>query len=745
MEPSLRDLSIRPSVLKSHAALLAAAALGLAIAAAGCSDSLGPPCDTDADCPPGQVCFERHCRPADQVDGGREDGGGDHGDVGSWDAGGPAPCENQADCAAGERCFHGYCVTAEPDPDCSPTYEDDCTDDRYCETELGGCVSWEARTDPPRCEFIPPEGEFTPVEEWVWEGDPTEMPEWNEVIMTPVVVDLTGTLDEESFAIPAVLFNSFNAEIGYNEDGVLRALAGDSGEPIFSVTDPAHRTHPVSGIAAGDLDGDRRVEIVTGASGGGDLVCFDAQGGHRWTSQIGNLQIGWGGPAIANLDAEGPPEIVLGATVLNADGTLRWQASGGSRGENPSSARAPFSVPVDVDGDGKLEIVTGDTLYDCDGGVVWERSWGDGFVAVADFNGGGTPEIVVVARGTVRLQSSVNGEIHWLVDERTLNARPECDPNCGMLGPPTVADFDGDGKPDIGVAGAGVYIVIGTYGSVLWSVETRDGTSNITGSAVFDFEGDRRAEVVYADEVSLKVFRGRDGQVLYEQPHSSVTACEYPVIADVDGDFNAEIVIAQNDLMVDAPHKFHGLRVFGDASDNWVDTRRIWNQHAYFVTNVGEGGSIPLVQSRNWVDPELNNFRQNAQGGGLFDAPDLTARGLGYTAGLCYARGVVVFAAVANRGDQPVPPGVPVAFYRGDPREGGVLLGVVHTSGFLSPGEVEVVAFVWTGVPVDQPAETVYVVADDRGGGATPDGIHSECREANNVGHIEGIVCRSET
>jgi hypothetical protein len=238
--------------------------------------------------------------------------------------------------------------------------------------------------------------------------------------------------------------------------------------------------------------------------------------------------------------------------------------------------------------------------------------------------------------------------------------------------------------------------------------------------------------------------RGSDGQVLYQQPHSSLTACEYPVIADVDGDHNAEIIIAQNDLMADAPQKFKGVRVFGDAKDNWVRTRRIWNQHAYQVSNVEENGEIPAVAGQNWKIDWLNNFRQNAQGEGLFDAPDLTVEGLGWRGGDCQVEGIWLYAEVSNRGELEVMPGIPVSFYRGDPGQGGNLLGTVRTATRIVPGGTEEVAFLWADPPVDQ-AVDVWVVVDDDGGGAVPAGGVSECREANNLGFIRDVLCTPET
>ena len=77
-----------------------------------------------------------------------------------------------------------------------------------------------------------------------------------------------------------------------------------------------------------------------------------------------------------------------------------------------------------------------------------------------------------------------------------------------------------------------------------------------------------------------------DAEVLFKDRNSSRTRTEYPVIADVDGDFKANIVFATNNdsmasLVTDA-----GIEVFKDSIDNWVSTRPVWNQHAYHITKI---------------------------------------------------------------------------------------------------------------------------------------------------------------
>ena len=98
----------------------------------------------------------------------------------------------------------------------------------------------------------------------------------------------------------------------------------------------------------------------------------------------------------------------------------------------------------------------------------------------------------------------------------------------GTGGPPTIADFDGDGEPEIGVASALDYCVYETTGALLWAFGTTDESSHATGSTVFDFEGDGRPEVVYGDEVKLWILDGLTGAVRFESSlHSSRTLHEY--------------------------------------------------------------------------------------------------------------------------------------------------------------------------------------------------------------------------
>ncbi|MBI3801747.1 MAG: PASTA domain-containing protein, partial [Deltaproteobacteria bacterium] len=179
----------------------------------------------------------------------------------------------------------------------------------------------------------------------------------------------------------------------------------------------------------------------------------------------------------------------------------------------------------------------------------------------------------------------------------------------------TVNGANGDGEPEIGVAAFQRYVVFETNGDVKWQAPIQDFSSNITGSSVFDFDNDGQAEVLYNDELKLRIYRGATGELLFETPNTSCTAIENPVVVDVDNDGHAEIVVGRNNICGFGTQQGlteFGIFVYGGRNNDWVRTRRIWNQHAYHITNVNEDGTIPKNERPNWLTPGLNNFRTNA-------------------------------------------------------------------------------------------------------------------------------------
>jgi len=408
-----------------------------------------------------------------------------------------------------------------------------------------------------------------PSLEWTWNSSLVE-PTYIQVMMSPVAADLDGD------GTPEVAFIAFQNN-AWKVDGILRAIHGNDGSEYFNVVDPALRMSAGSELAIGDIDNDGLPEIV-GITSTGEVICFENNGVHKWTStvNVGNRRA----VAIADIDNDGKPEVIAGRVVLNNDGSQRWAGTAGN---------SYNTVVSDLDLDGVPEVISGSTAYRNDGTVYWTAAVnGASRDAVANFNKDAFPEVVTVAGSKVYM---------WAHDGTPLWG-PVAIPSGGGAGPPLIADVDGDGILDIGVAGYDLYTVFNRDGTIKWTAKIQDASSGAAGATAFDFDQDGAAEIVYSDELFLRVFNGVDGSVLYSVSGPSGTLLEQPIVVDVDGDGWAEIVTPLNNY---AHAGNTGIEVYGvGATQLWPPARKIWNQYTYHVTNINDNASVPIVEKNNW-------------------------------------------------------------------------------------------------------------------------------------------------
>ena len=545
------------------------------------------------------------------------------------------------------------------------------------------------------CIIEPVVGGWTPQLEWQ-----------NEAVGDTYTTPVVGHLDDDGTPEVAVA----------NGAGVLFVLDGVTGEVEWSGGSVG--AEPMT-AAIGDLDGDGQAEAVL--SGAYGTYAFRGDGTTLWqTSSVapGNTAQ-CGAVGIHDLDGDGLAEVILGSLILNGtDGSTRGVGAQGSGAGHPWAA--PMGVAADIDLDGTLEVVVGNALYDPNGATIWANGQSDGFVAVGNFDDDDYGEIVVTREGTLRLQDD-DGTVIWQRAGLTGST----------IGPPTVGDFDADGEPEIGVAGNGVYMVVDTDGATMWQNSTQDYSSGFTGSAVFDFEGDGVAEIVYADENDVWVYNGINGEVkLKESRHSSATCSEYPSVADVDGDGHAEIIYTSSAYSGSE----RGVRVIGDANDSWQSSREVWNQHAYSITNIEEDASVPTAVEPNWL--RYNTFRSGDVLAGLQgELPDL-AGNIDVCEAHCDEGVVVVWVQLINQGVADVVDHFPVAVYAVTP-DGHVFLSeqIVET-GVRAGRSNDAIEF-----RVDVTGLDVYALVAKIDGGDEELGLVSDCNEWNDTAVWAESVC----
>jgi hypothetical protein len=258
---------------------------------------------------------------------------------------------------------------------------------------------------------------------------------------------------------------------------------------------------------------------------------------------------------------------------------------------------------ADLDLDGLPEILAGPTAYRLAGGVltkVWQRTdRPDGYVGIANFDDDPFPEIVIVGNGP--------GQVYMLnhdgTDAEVWNPPTHAPiplPGGGDGGAPTIADLDGDGIPEIGVAALLNYSVFNRDGAVRWKTAIRDYSSHQTGSTVFDFDGDGSVELVTAKNSSSRLPRRgwcRPRQDPYRLQHLD----RGTVVADVDNDGHADIVVSSDRHSTGASAST-GVFVIQDVANKWHGPVASGTSTATTSRNVNED-EHPLVETPHCSHP----------------------------------------------------------------------------------------------------------------------------------------------
>ena len=606
---------------------------------------------------------------------------------------------------------------------------------------------------------------------------------------TPIVANLNPQVD----SIPEIIVGESSSSITTilsNELLIFKGDGSNAASPLRLPITAGYDMYSAVNPAVGDLNGDgipevvitsadRRIRVYSNYNENANPPMQEIIVSNSLADDRNNK------PYLADFDGDGMSEVYVGNDVFTFDAgftsltkTLIGNGSAGIQYYQNYQEKNCSPVAVDIlqsihcngdpDCDG-LELVAGNVIYsidldfgDGDGPQIkvqrdlnvmqTQFNFRDGYTSVADVDLDGILDVVVSsARGnTVGIYVwNRNGPLQWFPHQPT--AVPA---RSGGL--PTIANVYDDTQngaavdyPEIIVCNEKIlncYNInaanMGMVGNAWWQLPTTD-ASGMTGATVFDFNGDGIEEIVYRDENNLRIMYGGaapfpagvDTERNWETFVSgSGTFDEHPVIADVDNDGQANIILTSTTFpgTNNPPADYRGrLRVFEadlTVGDPWLSARPIWNQYNYFVVNVNDDLTMPLTQQWHHLElPDvgsgyrpLNKFVSQIS---LMDdnfepflpVPDATVSIDSFG---CANDSVLLFLKICNEdGAVLLPDGTPIAFYIGDPVTTAATLHSVATL------EVNVQAGSCHTQAINIPSVNgvdVFVVINDNGSAATP-------------------------
>jgi hypothetical protein len=367
---------------------------------------------------------------------------------------------------------------------------------------------------------------------------------------SPAVADLDGDGKLE------VIASAYSIVVLDGETGALKWRMKSGRDRSNTSQDNVGRTWP--GIVIADIDGDGQLEIVT-AHGGGYVSVYSHDGYFKpgWPKHLSVNE--FRGLSVADIDNDGKMEIIVTAAygnktntwVFGHDGTLRsgWPQLSNETGYAWGVYNSNAAI-ADIDGDGVEEIVVpSDVHYICA-----YRPTGVQIQANSMYGSN-------KAWGKVGVAVDLTAELRGYV-----NCGSEHRPNFADS-PATIADVNNDGVPEVVVTGNVYNCATDPYSSLY--------------EGVFIFNADRSR--FNQNGFNWETVPTNTGAPISENYEVIESCMPNPVVADIDGDGNKEILYASYD------GKLHCFWLDKTEKHNWP----------YSIYNPSEGvfrfASEPLV------------------------------------------------------------------------------------------------------------------------------------------------------
>lgn len=606
------------------------------------------------------------------------------------------------------------------------------------------------------CEFFPEASQWGIVEDWSSTADVS-------TLVIPMVGDIDGN------GIPEIVCFAPSGSDFYNVNTVL-VFNSLTHEVIHTFTIPGN----VSTVDAAPYG-------IVKLHNGHVLFAVCAQNNNMYgydltahgTTPLWTVATGFPAPNVgfADFNADGYPDIYVGNKVFDAEtGTLLVTDSsvtnfGGSYAHT-GSHKLPSPCVANLTGDIKPELVLGNEVYQI---TITNRTGTagnsmtlsasitppsgidvDGHPQVADFNLDGYLDVFVSNKTT---SGGTMGLYVWDVHNNAILGSTTVSQTGTGKSIPLVADIDGDNNMEIviqsRVSGNKVQAYkfnrnTGTF-SMMWDIAV-DEDSYSNGATTFDFNQDGDMEVLLTDQSSIKILNGATGALLTQLSFGECTVMQYPIIADVDADGNAEIAICGQ---FGAGHTNSGhLVVFSSSTVPWAPARKVWNQYMYNVTNINQDLSVPTYLFNNatvFTDPQghvrrpFNNFLQQATtldqyGRPFYGVPDAADVSATVETNDTYA---LLSVTYTNQGDAVLNRPYTITLFANTLGGQIILTHVVNES--LRQGQTTTQTIqvpLSTLCQIDNLNNIVVAVNCEGGGIGQNGGLQAECDIANNTAEV---------
>ena len=586
---------------------------------------------------------------------------------------------------------------------------------------------------------------------------------------TPIIADLDGD------GLPEIIACSYSSSAPWFSSG-FHVFNGQTGTLKYTIATAQYYNHGQS-MTIADVNHDGLAEIFLLARDN-HIYCYSHTGDNLWTSSntIDHRFI----LQTADINNDGNAELVCGCYVYNAiTGTLLLQGNMVNSGMgfgSPHGVNSYYHPPYylfalgDINGNNTLELCAGNTVYKMTinnpngtTGNQWtilrQSSTMEGIVNydgqtfLVDFDNDGDLDICVIGV-THDLEYSSYYTINVYVwDGQTSNiiAQKELFVNNNWgASIPYSGDLNGDGSPEIIFSVPEIGMMAYTYNpsfpSNMQLLHQHEPFGETSGFTVFDFNQDGQNEIVYRGTSELFIVDGSTLENLCTPITAySGTVTEYPVIADVNADGHAEIIVTRAYNAWNGYNAEGWVTVYGSQIPGaWSSARKVWNQWAYNSVNINEDLTVPQFMFNISTyfpngDQPFNAFLHQMpyidSQGNLFNiAPDVAALSANVTTG---GGNATLNVTYTNQGDNTLNAPYYITIFAN--QFGGQVLQTITVNTSLPVGNTgqQNITLPMSDLCQMENLTSLVVVINCNGGGIAQNGdLQPECDITNNMAQV---------